>query len=82
MTHRRPRRNADLRAHGTWQSRALAIGLSLTRIAVLAHWMSDAVAGFALGAALERLLRPWTGYPLKPSKEDNYADSRKSEGAR
>jgi membrane-associated phospholipid phosphatase len=62
--------------------RALAIGLSLTRIAVLAHWMSDAVAGFALGAALERLLRPWTGYPLKPSKEDNYADSRKSEGAR
>ncbi|SFV19485.1 undecaprenyl-diphosphatase [Bradyrhizobium arachidis] len=33
--------------------RALAIGLSLTRVAVLAHWASDVVAGFALGALLE-----------------------------
>lgn len=49
--------------------RALAIGLSLTRVAVLAHWMSDVVVGFAMGAALERLLRPWTGYPLEASKE-------------
>jgi membrane-associated phospholipid phosphatase len=55
---------------------ALAVGLSLTRIAVLAHWTSDVVAGFALGAALERLLRLWTGYPLETSKEDNHADSR------
>lgn len=38
--------------------RALAIGLSLTRVAILAHWASDIVAGFALGAAIERLLRP------------------------
>jgi undecaprenyl-diphosphatase len=60
---------------------ALAVGLSLTRIAVLAHWTSDVVAGFALGAALERLLRLWTGYPLETSKEDNYADSR-HEGVR
>jgi membrane-associated phospholipid phosphatase len=44
--------------------RGLAVGLSLTRILVLAHWTSDVVAGFALGAALERLLRLWTGYPL------------------
>jgi len=57
--------------------RALAVGLSLTRIAVLAHWTSDVVAGFALGAGLERLLRLWTGYPLETSKEDNHADSRK-----
>ncbi len=42
---------------------ALAIGLSLTRIVVLAHWASDVVAGFALGALLERILRLWTGYP-------------------
>jgi membrane-associated phospholipid phosphatase len=28
--------------------RALAVGLSLTRIVVLAHWASDVVAGFAL----------------------------------
>jgi undecaprenyl-diphosphatase len=34
--------------------RALALGLSLTRIVVLAHWVSDVVAGFALGALLER----------------------------
>jgi membrane-associated phospholipid phosphatase len=55
--------------------RVLAVGLSLTRIVVLAHWASDVVAGFALGAVLERLLRPWTGYPLEPSKEDHHADS-------
>jgi undecaprenyl-diphosphatase len=55
--------------------RALAVGLSLTRIVVLAHWTSDVVAGFALGAALERFLRPWTGYPLRVSKENDHADS-------
>ena len=49
--------------------RALAVGLSLTRVVVLAHWASDVVAGFALGAILERVLRVWTGYPLKASKE-------------
>ncbi len=54
--------------------RALAVGLSLTRIMVLAHWTSDVVAGFALGAALERLLRLWTGYPVEASKEDDHAD--------
>lgn len=45
--------------------RTLAIGLSLTRVAVLAHWASDVVAGFAVGMALERLLRSWTGFPAK-----------------
>lgn len=43
--------------------RALAIGLSLTRVAVLAHWLSDVVVGFSLGVVLERALRLWTGYP-------------------
>ncbi len=62
--------------------RALAVGLSLTRIAVLAHWTSDVVAGFALGAGLERLLRLWTGYPFKSSKEHDHGDSRRSEGVR
>lgn len=56
--------------------RALAVGLSLTRVAVLAHWMSDIVVGFALGAALERLLRLWTGYPLEASKEMAHRRSR------
>jgi undecaprenyl-diphosphatase len=49
--------------------RALAVGLSLTRIVVLAHWASDVVAGFGLGAILERVLRVWSGYPLEASKE-------------
>jgi membrane-associated phospholipid phosphatase len=55
--------------------RALALGLSLTRVVVLAHWASDVVAGFALGAVLERFLRLWTGYPLEVSKEDDHAAS-------
>jgi membrane-associated phospholipid phosphatase len=46
--------------------RALAIGLSLTRIVVMAHCASDVVAGFALGALMEWLPRLWTGYPLRP----------------
>src|SRR5207244_2382487 len=37
-------------------ARTVAVGLSLTRIAVLAHWASDVVAGFVLGAAVERLM--------------------------
>jgi membrane-associated phospholipid phosphatase len=49
--------------------RTFAIGLSLTRIVVLAHWASDVVAGFALGAVLERLVRFWTGYPLRSSDQ-------------
>ena len=53
--------------------RTLAIGLSLTRVVVLAHWASDVIVGFALGAVLERTLRLWTGYPA--FKEDDHADS-------
>jgi undecaprenyl-diphosphatase len=52
-----------------------AVGLSLTRVVVLAHWASDVIAGFALGAILERLLRLWTGYPLEVPQEDDHADS-------
>jgi undecaprenyl-diphosphatase len=40
--------------------RTVTVALSLTRIAVLAHWASDVVAGFALGAVVERLMRQWT----------------------
>lgn len=42
---------------------AAAIGLSLTRIAILAHWTSDVAAGFAGGFLSERIVRRWTGYP-------------------
>jgi membrane-associated phospholipid phosphatase len=55
--------------------RALAVGLSLTRVVVLAHWASDVVAGFALGVILEHTLRLSTGYPLDSPKEGNHADS-------
>jgi undecaprenyl-diphosphatase len=50
--------------------RSLAVALSLTRIALLAHWASDVVAGFTLGVVVERMLRPWTLTPVyrKPSK--------------
>lgn len=41
-------------------ARCLAVALSLTRVAVLAHWASDVVAGFALGVMVERLFRPFT----------------------
>jgi membrane-associated phospholipid phosphatase len=30
----------------------------------LAHWTSDVIAGLAIGAAVERLLRRWTGFGL------------------
>jgi membrane-associated phospholipid phosphatase len=51
--------------------RTLAVGLSVTRVVVLAHWASDVVAGFALGAVIERALRLWTGYPLRSTEEDH-----------
>ncbi|MET4032282.1 membrane-associated phospholipid phosphatase [Bradyrhizobium sp. JR7.2] len=54
--------------------RTLAVGLSLTRVKVLAHWASDVIAGFALGVIMERLLRLWTGYPMSPPKEDDNAN--------
>jgi undecaprenyl-diphosphatase len=37
-------------------------GLVASRIVLLAHWTSDVVAGLAIGAASERLLRRFTGY--------------------
>jgi membrane-associated phospholipid phosphatase len=44
--------------------RTFAVGVSLTRILVLAHWASDVAVGFALGVGLERVLRLWTGHPI------------------
>jgi membrane-associated phospholipid phosphatase len=70
---------------------ALAVGLSLTRTVVLAHWASDVVAGFALGAALERLLRTWTGYspqaavaetPLSNARHQRLSVPHPNSGAR
>ena len=43
----------------------IGTGLVLTRVVLLAHWVSDVVAGLAIGAVVERLLRFWTGYGTK-----------------
>jgi membrane-associated phospholipid phosphatase len=51
--------------------RSFAVGLSLTRIFVLAHWASDVVFGFAVGAVVERLVRFWTGYPSSRSENEH-----------
>jgi len=40
--------------------RSITVALSLTRVALLAHWPSDVVAGFSLGIVVERLIRPLT----------------------
>jgi hypothetical protein len=41
---------------------ALCGGLVLTRIVLLAHWVSDVAVGLAAGVGLERVLRWVTGY--------------------
>jgi hypothetical protein len=41
---------------------SIGAGLVLTRIVLLAHWTTDVIAGLAIGTAVERLLRRWTGY--------------------
>jgi len=41
---------------------SVGAGLVLTRVVLLAHWMSDVVTGLAIGVLTERLLRWWTGY--------------------
>ena len=57
--------------------RSVAVGLGLTRIILLAHWASDVVVGFALGALVERGLRLWTGYPARlPSASDRHREQQ------
>ncbi|MCE3257790.1 MAG: phosphoesterase, PA-phosphatase related, partial [Nitrobacter vulgaris] len=41
----------------------VAVDLSATRVAILAHWLSDVVAGFTIGVVLERAARRFTSYP-------------------
>jgi membrane-associated phospholipid phosphatase len=40
----------------------LSAGLVLTRVVLLAHWVSDVAAGLVVGAGLEQALRFVTGY--------------------
>jgi membrane-associated phospholipid phosphatase len=50
-----PRRQRD----AVW---LVGIGLVATRVVLLAHWATDALAGLALGIVTERCLRRLTGY--------------------
>jgi undecaprenyl-diphosphatase len=48
---------------------AVGAGLVLTRVVMLAHWVSDVAAGLAVGALTERLLRFVTGYGRDDMRE-------------
>jgi membrane-associated phospholipid phosphatase len=50
---------ATERANAVW---ALSAALVLTRVVLLAHWVSDVAVRFAVGIGLERTLRVVTGY--------------------
>ena len=45
--------------HSVWAAASLLVA---TRVVLLAHWISDVAAGFAMGVVLERLMRFVTGY--------------------
>lgn len=45
--------------NSVWAAISLLVA---TRVVLLAHWTSDVAAGFAMGVALERLMRFATGY--------------------
>lgn len=45
---------------------AATSGLAISRIVILAHWTSDVLVGFGLGALTERLLRRFTHFPSPP----------------
>lgn len=42
---------------------AATVGLSISRILILAHWTSDVIVGFGIGAVIERLVRSFTRFP-------------------
>jgi undecaprenyl-diphosphatase len=52
--------SAVSRAYPKWAPIAWGLGglIAATRIVVLAHWMTDVLAGLAMGALVERSLRP------------------------
>jgi undecaprenyl-diphosphatase len=48
-------------------------GLVATRIVLLAHWTSDVLAGFVIGAVAERLLRRFTGFHCRGEESQSSA---------
>jgi undecaprenyl-diphosphatase len=53
---------------------AAGAGLVLTRVVLLAHWASDVVAGLAVGALTERLLRFVTGHGRQDIRDEHGRD--------
>lgn len=41
------------------------VGLAVSRIVILAHWTSDVIVGFGIGALTERLVRRFTHFPSR-----------------
>lgn len=48
---------------------AVTSTLALSRIAILAHWTSDVLAGFTIGVVIERLVRRVTGFSQSPDRK-------------
>jgi membrane-associated phospholipid phosphatase len=55
---------------------SVGAGLVLTRVVLLAHWVSDVAAGLAVGALTERLLRFVTGYGRGHIRDDKDGRSK------
>jgi membrane-associated phospholipid phosphatase len=55
---------------------SIGTGLVLTRIVLLAHWVSDVTAGLAVGACTERLLRYLTGYGSERIERSPFVERR------
>jgi membrane-associated phospholipid phosphatase len=53
--------------HAVWTAGAV---LSATRVALQAHWLSDVIAGLAMGVLIERTLRRSPGAPLNSRPPD------------
>jgi undecaprenyl-diphosphatase len=51
-------------------------GLVLTRVILLAHWASDVIAGLAVGALTERLLRYVTGYGRQDMRDNQHCPDK------
>jgi PAP2 superfamily len=56
--------------------------LVFTRIVLLAHWTSDVVVGLCVGAIVERMLRPITGYGRRSRPSNNPMKIDRSIGRR
>jgi undecaprenyl-diphosphatase len=59
--------------NSVWAAVSLLVA---TRVVLLAHWLSDVAAGFAMGVVLERLMRFATGYGQTRRKDVSWGSKR------